>query len=156
MVTLSTRRRAVAAILVTLALWPAAQFQLVQVYDVSPWKLFGWAMYCRSSPQVSTEVFSVAGDGRLRLLKPGSLSASARLSLTRYHKRWERLGRLSRPDAAAGLILEEREDIPGLEVVSSSRSLRHGVWELRTERTRFERTAEGVEASSRDVSRRRR
>jgi hypothetical protein len=113
-------------------------------------------MYCRSSPQVSTEVFSVAGDGRLRLLKPGSLSASARLSLTRYHKRWERLGRLSRPDAAAGLILEEREDIPGLEVVSRARTLRHGVWELRTERTRFERTSEGVEASSRDVSRRRR
>lgn len=54
-------RRVLTSILVALCIWPAVHEYLVREYDVSPWKLLGFAMYC--TPHVTTvEVWDTSAD----------------------------------------------------------------------------------------------
>ena len=43
---LKTKTRIVVATLLVLAVWPLSHRAIVHMTDMSPWKGFGWAMYC--------------------------------------------------------------------------------------------------------------
>jgi len=49
-----SKRRAVMVFLVCLAVWPLAHRFLVTRFEISPWRLGGWAMYC--TPKLRVEV----------------------------------------------------------------------------------------------------
>ena len=40
------KARVVGTLLLLVAVWPLAHRQLVVRFDVNPWKLYGFAMYC--------------------------------------------------------------------------------------------------------------
>lgn len=50
----AAKRRLVLAFLVCLAAWPLAHRFLVASFEIDPWRLCGWAMYC--TPKLRVEV----------------------------------------------------------------------------------------------------
>lgn len=67
---LSTKKTIVVSTLLVLMLWPPLHRALVARYELDPWKLFGWAMYCtqfRIAYQLDTQPnIDWGGDKRLR------------------------------------------------------------------------------------------
>ena len=105
--TVAATRRWVAALLVALALWPLGHRALVISYDVSPWKLFGWAMYCVPKPERTTRIYvpDTAGERRLPL---SELSDETNVELRQFHNRWGALGDLADREAVACAVFSER------------------------------------------------
>lgn len=110
------KRRVVAAALLALALWPLCHRLLVLRYDLSPWRFFGWAMYCQ--PKISPEVdaWIHLDGGRVALeemIADSQEIARARFDLRRQREVW---GTWVTPDSLARRIFEavpraERVDI---------------------------------------------
>lgn len=111
-------RRRVILVLVAFALWPLAQHVLVRTQGLSPWKAFGWAMYCQ--PKVTAVTRLHADDARLPV---SQLAPDARVAMDAHHLRWKRLGDLADPDAAGCAVLRAHPTIGTLRIVSEQRSL---------------------------------
>jgi len=75
----ATKRRAVGIALLLLATWPLVHYQLVQRYDLDPWKFAGWAMYTRPSFLPAVDVFELRDGERVKVPLIGSrLEAAGR------------------------------------------------------------------------------
>ncbi len=101
----AAKKRAVVAFLVCFSVWPLAHRWLVASYDVDPWRLGGWAMYC--TPKLRVEVGMVPErEGRpVDLELPDSLRRSA----DRFTQYRAVLGRFSNPERLAREALEQLE-----------------------------------------------
>ena len=63
------KRKVIVIFLVVFTLWPLAHRALVAAFNVNPWKLAGWAMFCVPNPK--TFVRLVGGkDGNYYQLEP--------------------------------------------------------------------------------------
>ena len=99
----AVKRRVVRGLLLFLAVWPLVHRGLVEVYDISPWRLFGWAMYCR--PILSVNVGLVPEDqaGPMETVLPAALERETR----RFTERRLALGRLADPAPLASAALAQ-------------------------------------------------
>lgn len=99
----SRRKPLVVGLLLTaFALWPLLHYVVVQRYFVSPWRLFGWAMYCVPVYQPKVTFFAVRDEQRFAIDFP-STGDDARIFRRFVHQRAQ-LGTLVPPDDL-GLVL---------------------------------------------------
>jgi hypothetical protein len=110
----TSKRRLVGLFLVAFALWPAVQHGLVRVYDVDPWRLFGWAMYTVPGPMKTLRVVEISRDGRFAALDFRRYDEADRAAVERFRIRRQSLGRLAGGDALARELLERHPDWEGV------------------------------------------
>lgn len=115
----ATKRRVVAVALAVFAAWPLAHRVIVARYDVSPWRFFGWAMYCQPKIPIAVDV-RVRIDGAVLPLADASGDAGElmrrRFEFAQRRQTW---GELLPPDDLAGHILGALPQGEGVEVVVS-------------------------------------
>lgn len=99
--------------LVVFALWPLVHRLLVLRYDISPWRFFGWAMYCQPKFAPEVEIYVRRGAERVSLSEPSEL----RRSLRDYVRRREMWGGLLAPDDLGREALRTAGDADEVEIV---------------------------------------
>lgn len=105
---LRSKRLVLAAALLALALWPLAHRALVVHYRLTPWRFFGWAMYCAPRLPVVVSIQVDTGGGPVAVT--GADNRRLRHALRRFTRRRGVWGRLARPDALAALALAAHPD----------------------------------------------
>ncbi len=100
--TIETKRRIVWLGLVVLALWPPLHHAIFRRFDLSPWKGFGWAMYCVPPRVINTSpvperraIYDAAGE---------------------FGRRRAEFGTLVKPKELADVILELYPQLMGVEI----------------------------------------
>jgi hypothetical protein len=117
------KRRLVKVFLIAFALWPLAQFALVTRFEVSPWKLAGWAMYTAPTKQVGVAVFAVRPGRPPQRLAEATLPEPVSSELRRFVDRRRTLGRLASPDAIGRELFARRSDLAWTVVAVETRHL---------------------------------
>jgi hypothetical protein len=128
-VSFPAKRRVVFTLLALLTVWPLCHRILVARYEISPWRLFGWAMYC--TPILAVEVGVVPeNDGQpIEVDIPQEL----RRELSLFTKRRQALGRLARIEPLAEALLG------GLKTDSLVLTIQHNWMDPRSARIRGRR-----------------
>ena len=109
------RSRALAGLLLFVALWPILHRVLVARYELNPWRLGGFAMY---STYVKTIVaLAEPTEGGLRPLAEASLDPESLAVLERFRQDRSVLGRLRPPHDVARAVFRERPELRRLVVV---------------------------------------
>lgn len=100
--------------LVLVALWPAVHHGLVRTRGLSPWKLFGWSMYCLPPKRLNGSIMISSGGRRgaasLERLPPG-----VREAYLAYLRNRRALGPLFKPDRVAAMMFESISDIDRID-----------------------------------------
>jgi hypothetical protein len=109
------KRRAVGIFLIVFALWPLVQFGLTQRYDVSPWKLFGWAMYSVPGAMKTVRIVALSDDSMRRLDLQG-YGPEEQVLVDRFRQRRQALGLLASPEPLAEGMLELHPDFDGVVI----------------------------------------
>jgi hypothetical protein len=112
---LATKRRVLAIALVLLALWPLAHRVLVVRYDISPWRFFGWAMYCQPKLPLDVAIY-VRRDGVLVPIGTVARDAVLEGQIRAFARRREMWGALLPPDDLARRALEVVTDAASVEI----------------------------------------
>ena len=115
------KRRCVWTLLAILAVWPLAHRYLVYQYDLSPWRFFGWAMYCQPAFRPQVEIFEIHG-GQRRPFRIETLPTLERL-VNEYERERYAWGRLAAPDDIGKHLLESNPEAPIVEVEITTRRL---------------------------------
>ena len=114
---LAAKRRAAAIGLALFAIWPLLHRGLVAYADISPWRFFGWAMYCQPKLPVHVDVYVRRDDAVLPLDNAAIVPPELRLRRLSYTRRREIWGALLPPDDLALGVLEAVPDAGGVEIV---------------------------------------
>ncbi|MEE8143241.1 MAG: hypothetical protein V3T77_09080 [Planctomycetota bacterium] len=103
------------ALLVVLLVWPLIHRWLIVRYDISPWRLFGWAMYCE--PKIEAFVDIKLMVGKRPVDWPGSRLPD-RIEKERKRYAWRRFvyGRLVSPAELARISFETFPDVDRVEI----------------------------------------
>ncbi len=109
----AAKKRVIAVGLVVFALWPLLHRVLVLRYDVSPWRFFGWAMYCQPKFVPEVEMFVRRGAERVPLIEPSELQRSRR----DYVRRREMWGGFLAPDNLGREALRAAGDADAVEIM---------------------------------------
>lgn len=109
----NTRRLVVTVVLCMLIVWPAAHRMLVARYDTNPWKLFGWAMYCR--PPIVVRL-AIEPTGAVYPSDP-AVPGDWQLRVDRFLYRRKHVGTLAQPRALARSVLDLNPDLQGIRFV---------------------------------------
>ena len=128
------KARIVGSALVLIALWPIAHRQLVTRFDVNPWKLYGFAMYC-TPHYVVVDIVDRSG-GEPRRLEPEAFPPRLRHAHERFSARRSTLGVLHAPDELASTVLETLPEVHAFSVAVRIFSLQWRDAEI-THRTRL-------------------
>ena len=130
------KRRAVAIAVVVFALWPLAHRALVATFDISPWKLGGWAMYSAPAFPVVVALYRVEGQRPVRLveeeLAPGLVQA-----LRSFRNRRRTVGKLASPEELGRLVLERHPQTPAAIIAVQTRRLSHETALIETDNEKF-------------------
>ena len=118
---LATKRRITTLLIAALAVWPAVHYVLVQKFELSPWRYFGWAMYCVPALSPDVTIYLVRDSGR-ELFESSPDSEISEI-VWRFEKDRQQLGRLRKPDAIGRWILDRHSDVRAVEVEVEERSL---------------------------------
>jgi len=113
------KKRIVLAILIVLLLWAPVHRWLVHTYDIDPWHLFGWAMYCR--PDLGLEIRMVPLRGEHP--EPQQFSTSIRRKQLDYGLRRMAYGSLVSPEDLARFVLSELDGYDGIAIRIEKRFL---------------------------------
>lgn len=115
---LAAKRRILATVVTVLALWPLAHRYVVARYRVSPWRLFGWAMYCIPVFQPELEYYAVGADGSTGapLAFPSHDPDHDLYRGSFVHARFQ-LGELVSTDSLARVMFEVHPQVDRLAVV---------------------------------------
>ena len=71
----ASKRRIMASLVLALAIWPPCHFFVVGAFGLNPWNWFGWAMYTQPAERIEAVVLSLRGetvDPTALSKKPGS------------------------------------------------------------------------------------
>lgn len=98
----SAKRRLVLTFLAGAVLWPMAHRILVATYEIDPWRLAGWAMYCTPKLRVEVALVPEQAGRPVELAIPSDLREKA----NRFAERRAVLGRFSDPAGLARQALE--------------------------------------------------
>jgi len=112
-----TKRCVVALGLVALALWPPIHRGLVARYDVSPWRFFGWAMYCQPKIPISIDAFVDVDGVRLPLEQAVAERRAIAHSRFEFMQRRETWGTLVEPDEFSRKVLEAVPQADRAEII---------------------------------------
>lgn len=131
------KRQIVAAVLALLAVWPLVHRLLVARYDISPWRFFGWAMYCQPAVRLIVDT-RVHLDGR-ELELADALADSSELMRQRFEfaERRQIWGELLPPDDLARRILDAVPRAQAVEVVVRRLVLDPSTADLRARTSRY-------------------
>lgn len=110
-------------------LWPFVHRVLVAEYDVNPWRLFGFAMYC-TPHRVGMEIADRT-NGRREVLPYRAQPQSIRDAIMLFYRKRSALGRLHSPKRLADEIFVSSPHIARLEVRVSLTRLDASVSRLR-------------------------
>ena len=136
------KRRLVVAFVVAFAIWPALQRVLVQVYDVNPWKMAGWAMYAWPHLPPRIELRLVEGG---REVPVAELDAWEQTLAAEFIERRDSVGRLASPDSLAAELLAKNTRAEAVVVEVSDRffDLPSATIQRRVERRTYRRQGAG-------------
>ena len=107
----AAKRRLVLWFLVCLAAWPLAHRFLVASFEIDPWRLGGWAMYCTPKLRVEVGLVPERAGRPIELDLPPSLREEA----NRFAARRAVLGRFVNPALLARGVLD-RLDVDSVVV----------------------------------------
>lgn len=99
------------------AVWPLVHRGLVATLDISPWRFFGWAMYCQPKLPLGIDIYVLRGDTSVELDKASSVPPELRRQRHSYARRREIWGALLPPNELARGVLEAVADAEGVEIV---------------------------------------
>ena len=111
-------------VLLAFAIWPLVHHVLVVRYEISPWRLFGWSMYCHPRTPVGVQLYAVRPvsaeqpEGR-RPIRMKEVPQRLGQQIDRFTKRRAVYGRLLRPDEMAQAVFVRWRRIEGLDIVVS-------------------------------------
>jgi hypothetical protein len=112
-----TKRRITLGLLGALAVWPLCHRALVARYDVSPWALFGWAMFC--TPKITVGL-AVAGRSGGQLVDLGDrLSPSLLAEARRFVERRRAYGTLVAPRRLVDRLLASDPALDAVVITTS-------------------------------------
>lgn len=131
-----TKARLAGTLLALVAVWPLAHRQLVTRYDVNPWKLYGFAMYC--TPHLVAVDLIDRTRPPARRIPPEELPAALRERYERYVARRSTLGWFVPPQDLARDVLAALPEVGDLGVAVTVSRLPFAGTELES-RTRFYR-----------------
>ncbi len=116
--TIDTKRRIVFLGFVVVTIWPLVHHVIVRSLDMSPWKGFGWSMYCVPPRVTNTYLFSLDDDRPLTLgeVTPAQQQALRRVA-DEFGKWRAEFGRLVEPDAFGRVALDCYPNEQGIEFV---------------------------------------
>ena len=138
---MSSRRKPllVGLLLTAFALWPLLHYLVVQRYFVSPWRLFGWAMYCVPVYQPEVSFFAVREDQRFAIEFP--TAGDDALAYRRFVRQRAQLGTLVPPDDLGHILFRQFPLVDQVVVRVTqpvyhyaSDSIRHAYFEYSLER----------------------
>ncbi len=101
-------------VLAVLALWPAAQWYLVEQHDVNPWKFCGFAMYC-TPHRVVVDVHDTS-QSESRQLSEQQLEAMTGGEYTEFLEWRTQFGTLHSPADFAQAVLRASPEIQSIRV----------------------------------------
>lgn len=132
------KRHLVIGLLVAISLWPLAHHAIVRSTGLSPWKGFGWSMYCVPPRNVRAYVYAAGTDQPLPLeiLDPSSQSA-VKAAYKRFSDMRAELGPSVTPDIFAVELLRRYRDVAAVDIYVEHRIL--GRSSARIERESFDR-----------------
>ncbi|MCH7709712.1 MAG: hypothetical protein IH884_14590 [Myxococcales bacterium] len=110
------KRRALSLFLILFAVWPLIQYGLVRAYDVDPWKLMGFAMYCVPGPMKTVRVYEISSDGSQRMLDFMAYNDQEQRIVDRFRELRRALGDLQPSDELAEAMLALHPDFEGVVV----------------------------------------
>ena len=113
----TTKRRIVQVLLVLFMVWPLVHVQVVETYDVNPWRLFGWAMYCVPTYEPSVRVFGWVDDGSGELVLPPDPRVQMELEL--FIRQRGQVGDLASAEVLAAELFRVYPRLEGLTVAVS-------------------------------------
>lgn len=113
---ITTKRSIIAAGLAVFAAWPPVHYAITATTELSPWKGFGWAMYCVPARQVTVRVNPLDGEAPA-IPEPARQPRGLLRAYVDFVERRRAVGRWARPDAFARAVLEEYPDAAGIEIV---------------------------------------
>jgi hypothetical protein len=101
--------------LAAMALWPLAHHALVRRFEISPWKFFGWAMYCAPAGRMSALLYPVEGGGT-----PASWAGTQPAAVTEaigdYLNRRRSWGLLLPPDRVAEAVFRSAPELRAVRI----------------------------------------
>jgi hypothetical protein len=110
------KRRALSLFLILFGIWPLIQYGLVRAYDVDPWKLMGFAMYCVPGPMKTVRIHEISSDGSHRLLDFMAYGEAEQRAVDRFRELRRSLGDLQPSDELAEALLALHPDFEGVAV----------------------------------------
>lgn len=114
------KRQLVILCLAVFTIWPLAHRGLVAWWDVSPWKLFGWAMFCVPSPRYFGVLAEVRANDTVNhpafmdaaaAAEPERFARTDHIAKHRYLFHRSHLGRLADQRGAARQILDRHPEM---------------------------------------------
>lgn len=115
---LQQKKRLLAVGLVLFAIWPLVQHVLVMRYDVNPWKLAGWAMYCLPTPKPRLWIHTLGPQATE--ISWETESPELRDAVGRFGQRlWVFGGLAGTPARVAEMVLADRPEVAGIEVTAT-------------------------------------
>ena len=114
----AAKQRVVLIAVIVLTVWPLVHYFVVQNTDLSPWKGFGWAMYCEPHRVFVIRALSVSDETRLlptdELLRK---DAKFRHIWSLFERGRVALGGAVRPDEIARLLARAYPNDPRIQIV---------------------------------------
>ncbi len=102
--------------LVALAGWPLIHHVLVRRCEISPWKFFGWSMYCTPAGRMSALLYPVEGGGPPPRSWADIQPAEVTEAIGDYLNRRRSWGLLLRPDQVAEAVFTSAPELRAVRI----------------------------------------
>ncbi len=112
-VSLKTKTVIIGILVAVFAVWPLLHHAMVKHYFISPWRLFGWAMYCIPVYQPQVRFFAAEGKQQREIKFPMTEPDDVH-ALQRFIRNRAQLGTLISADELGRILLREH---PRLDAV---------------------------------------
>lgn len=134
----TAKKKLVVALLVALAIWPGLHFWLVKSYQLSPWRFFGWAMYCEPKLPIELKFFTRRDGANAPLVVgQGEEWADVRQHERDFLRQREIWGSLAAPDTLGAFLAQNAEGGDLVEVVVEHLALDRATAKIAAQQHRY-------------------